>query len=77
MWCFRVLVTAVLADRNPAELHMFRTYRKHLKTPHRDDRDVKLVEVPDPESKSRTERRSPQKKTNIKVKDKKIMMQVI
>ncbi|XP_048248074.1 85/88 kDa calcium-independent phospholipase A2-like [Haliotis rufescens] len=45
----KVLVTAVLADRNPAELHMFRTYRKHLKTPHRDDRDVKLVEVPDPE----------------------------
>lgn len=25
-WCFRVVVTGVLADRSPADLHLFRNY---------------------------------------------------
>ncbi|XP_041362867.1 85/88 kDa calcium-independent phospholipase A2-like [Gigantopelta aegis] len=46
----KVLVTGVLADRQPAELHMFRNYHKPLNLPHRDmEKETKYPTMPGPE----------------------------
>ena len=41
MFFSRVMVTATLADRYPAALHIFRNYEQPFEEPHSDRDDVK------------------------------------